>query len=171
MREEKGPKPFIVKLGFALGLSFAGFIYSHLRAKRVKPSNNTSPTQGLSFSQRSHTNIGEGIGAALGTEDTCINKVIYNNLTIDKNELLLPKFQNLVKEVEFGATTNRKSLEKDVETTECVSHEKDDYEKEVTKLKNMILMLQEREHSLEIQLLECYGLREQEKAVKELHNN
>ncbi|KAL1298254.1 hypothetical protein HN51_042634 [Arachis hypogaea] len=189
MREEKGPKPFIVKLGLALALSFAGFIYSHLRAKRVKPSNNTSPTQGPPSGQGSHTNMGEGIGAALGpvsegnyshSEDTCINRVICNNSTIgishsskqngDKNELLLPEFQNLVKEVEFGATLERKSSEKDVEATACVSHEKDDHEKEVTELKNIISMLQEREHSLEVQLLECCGLREQEKAVKELQN-
>ncbi|XP_057738365.1 protein CHUP1, chloroplastic-like isoform X2 [Arachis stenosperma] len=174
MREEKGPKPFIVKLGLALALSFAGFIYSHLRAKRVKPSNNTSSTQGPPSGQGSHTNMGEGIGAALGSvsegnyshsEDTCINRVICNNSTIgishsskqneDKNELFLP---------------DRKSSEKDVEATACVSHEKDDYEKEVTKLKNIISMLQEREHSLEVQLLECCGLREQQKSVKELQN-
>ncbi|XP_025610184.1 protein CHUP1, chloroplastic isoform X3 [Arachis hypogaea] len=153
MREEKGPKPFIVKLGLALALSFAGFIYSHLRAKRVKPSNNTSSTQGPPSGQGSHTNMGEGIGAALGS----VSEGNYSH-------------SNLVKEVEFGATLDRKSSEKDVEATACVSHEKDDYEKEVTKLKNIISMLQEREHSLEVQLLECCGLREQQKSVKELQN-
>ncbi|RYR49664.1 hypothetical protein Ahy_A07g036193 isoform C [Arachis hypogaea] len=153
-----------------------------------RTSNNTEYDL-INARQGSHTNMGEGIGAALGSvsegnyshsEDTCINRVICNNSTIgishsskqneDKNELFLAEFQNLVKEVEFGATLDRKSSEKDVEATACVSHEKDDYEKEVTKLKNIISMLQEREHSLEVQLLECCGLREQQKSVKELQN-
>jgi predicted RNase H-like nuclease (RuvC/YqgF family) len=50
------------------------------------------------------------------------------------------------------------------------SLEKDDYEQEIRKLRNMVMMLQERERSLEVQLLEYCGLREQETVVMELQN-
>lgn len=56
MREEKGAKPFIVKLGLALALSFAGFIYSRFRARRIKP-NNTSPQGHPSGLFLPHVNI------------------------------------------------------------------------------------------------------------------
>lgn len=38
IREEKGVKPVLLKFGLALALSFAGFIYSRLRTRRIKPS-------------------------------------------------------------------------------------------------------------------------------------
>ena len=50
------------------------------------------------------------------------------------------------------------------------SLEKDAYEQEIRNLKNMVIMLQERERSLEVQLLEYCGLREQETVVMELQN-
>ena len=94
----------------------------------------------------------------------------------EKDEFLVPEFNDLVKEVDF--TPDGNSLEKDVDAPRskegspiaCASPEKDDYEQEVRKLNNMIGMLQEREQSLEVQLLEYCGLREQETAAKELQN-
>lgn len=95
-----------------------------------------------------------------------------------EKEFLLPEFNDLVKEADFGATIARNSLKKDVETprskvsspTAHGSFENDDYEKEIRQLRSMIRMLQERERSLEVQLLEYCGLREQEAAVMELQN-
>ncbi|KAL4333589.1 hypothetical protein GQ457_07G031520 [Hibiscus cannabinus] len=48
--------------------------------------------------------------------------------------------------------------------------EKDEHEQEIKRLRNMIRMLRERERNLEVQLLEYYGLKEQEEAVVELEN-
>ncbi|KAK8551262.1 hypothetical protein V6N13_119735 [Hibiscus sabdariffa] len=48
--------------------------------------------------------------------------------------------------------------------------EKDDLEQEIKRLRNMVRMLRERERNLEVQLLEYYGLKEQEAAVVELEN-
>lgn len=48
--------------------------------------------------------------------------------------------------------------------------EKDEFEQEVRHLRNMVRILRERERSLEVQLLEYYGLKEQETAVMELQN-
>jgi len=41
-KEEKSMKPFLLKCGLALALAFAGLLYSHIGAKRIKPSP-TSP--------------------------------------------------------------------------------------------------------------------------------
>ena len=98
--------------------------------------------------------------------------------TVEKDEFLLPEYSDHVKEAEFGATTGRNSFRKDVETPRSrvgspIAHgssERDDYEQEIRQLRNMIRVLQERERSLEVQLLEYCGLREQEAAVMELQN-
>jgi chromosome segregation ATPase len=50
------------------------------------------------------------------------------------------------------------------------SVEKVDYEQDIRHLKNMVRMLRERERNLEVQMLEFYGLKEQEAAVMELQN-
>jgi len=36
--QEKGVKPVLLKFGLALALSFAGFLYSRFRIRRIKPS-------------------------------------------------------------------------------------------------------------------------------------
>jgi len=41
-KEEKGMKPFLLKCGLALALTFAGILYSQIGVKRIKPSP-TSP--------------------------------------------------------------------------------------------------------------------------------
>jgi chromosome segregation ATPase len=50
------------------------------------------------------------------------------------------------------------------------SVEKDQYEHEIRHLRNTVRMLQERERILGVQLLEYYGLKEQETAVMEVQN-
>ncbi|KAL5156657.1 Protein CHUP1, chloroplastic [Glycine soja] len=218
IREEKGVKPVLLKFGLALALSFAGFIYSRLRTRRIKPSKSR---KGCSFGLflplsnilslllplcflDGEPNVffifGGGIGAALSTcnaisegnflcsEETCINKVISDKSPIslspdstqngDEDEFLLPEFNDLVKDVDFEATVVRNSFKEDMgaawlKVGSSIAYsgpEKDDYEQEVRQLRNMIRMLQDREQSLEVQLLEFCGLREQETAVMELQN-
>ncbi|KAL8250112.1 hypothetical protein R6Q59_033805 [Mikania micrantha] len=48
--------------------------------------------------------------------------------------------------------------------------ERDAHEQEIKSLRNTVRILKEREHNLEIELLEYYGLKEQETAVMELQN-
>ncbi|TKY48226.1 CHUP1 [Spatholobus suberectus] len=197
IREERGVKPILLKLGLALALSFAGFLYSRLRIRRIKPSKSR---KGRSFGHESEVNLGGGMGAALSTcntisegnfvctEETCIDSVISDNSPIalspdstqngDKHEFLLPEFNDLVEEVDFGATIVRNSFKEDMgaprfqvgSSIAYAGPEKDDYEQEISQLRNMIRMLQDRERSLEVQLLEYCGLREQETAVMELQN-
>jgi len=49
VREDKGMKPILLKCGLALALTFAGFLFSHFRIKRIKPSPK-GPSSGLFFS-------------------------------------------------------------------------------------------------------------------------
>ncbi|KAK3028893.1 hypothetical protein RJ639_039902 [Escallonia herrerae] len=96
----------------------------------------------------------------------------------DKEGFLLPEFNELVKEFDLAAKKTFVSPERDVETLtsdsdtprgyKCV--ERDEHEQEIKSLRNMIKILKERERTLEIQLLEYYGLKEQETAVMELQN-
>ncbi|KAL3511725.1 hypothetical protein ACH5RR_024442 [Cinchona calisaya] len=93
----------------------------------------------------------------------------------DKDMYLLPEFNDLVKEFDLASIKANLSPRKDVEmlvpnatTNSC--NERMDHEQELNSLRNMVKTLKEREKSLEIQLLEYYGLKEQETAVMELHN-
>ncbi|RDX81416.1 Protein CHUP1, chloroplastic, partial [Mucuna pruriens] len=195
IREERGVKPVLLKFGLALALSFAGFIYSRLRTRRIKLSKSR---KGRSLGHEREVNLG-GVRAALSTCNTIsegnflctketFNWVISDNSPIghsldstqngDKDEFLLPEFNDIVKEVDFGATIVGTSFKEDMEAPRLsvgssiayAGPEKDDYEQEISQLRNMIRVLQDREQSLEVQLLEYCGLREQETAVMELHN-
>ncbi|XP_061338836.1 protein CHUP1, chloroplastic-like isoform X2 [Gastrolobium bilobum] len=171
-REERGMNKILLKCGLALALTFAGFLYSHIRTRKIKPSA-TSPRRHPSCHGK-EVNSGGGVRAAsnscstvseeniLDTEETCINKVIGKNSPLGHS----PRTKQSGEKDEF--------LQPEVETPRSAiayaSHEKDDYEQEIRQLRNMIRMLQERERSLEVQLLEYCGLREQETAVMELQN-
>ncbi|KAK7255497.1 hypothetical protein RIF29_28908 [Crotalaria pallida] len=197
VKDKRGMKPILLKCGLALALTFAGYFYSRSRVRRVKPSPKSPKGQPsghgkedtLGRSTRacsSCSTISEG--NVEDTEETCINKTIVDSSPIgfsprtkqggEKDEILLPEFNDLVKEAGFGASIARNSYKKDVESPRSKvgsprahgSSEKDDYEQEIRQLRSMIRVLQERERNLELQLLEYCGLREQEAAVMELHN-
>ncbi|XP_019194170.1 PREDICTED: protein CHUP1, chloroplastic isoform X2 [Ipomoea nil] len=76
--------------------------------------------------------------------------------------LLLPEFNDLVREFTLATSKPGFSPGKDVERSER--------EKEIRSLKDNIKSLKERERNLEIKLLEYYGLKEQETVVMELQN-
>ncbi|KAI4381889.1 hypothetical protein MLD38_007913 [Melastoma candidum] len=95
----------------------------------------------------------------------------------DKAGLLLPEFDDLVKELEFAGCGSGVSPKKYVETPQLdtdtrssLAAEREVFELEIMHLRNTVSMLTERERCLEVQLLEYYGLKEQETAVMELQN-
>ncbi|KAL2925026.1 Protein CHUP1 chloroplastic [Bienertia sinuspersici] len=88
----------------------------------------------------------------------------------DINAYLLPEFDEVFEEFENLPKADyerytTKDLPKSLRRVE-----KDDYEQEIENLKKRINFLVERERKLEVQLLEYYGLKEQEKTMMELHN-
>lgn len=179
IKDRNNIKPLLVKFGVALALSFAGFLYSRIRTKRIKPP--ASPNSG---SNKSHKTVDHNgtlkvdddpqteIDSTDAYDKQCI-KVRVDGSSLhassngkysgDKDGYLLPEFDQVVKE--FNVANSIKDLPKSLKRVE-----RNDYEQEIEILKKRIRFLVQRERKLEVQLLEYYGLKEQEKAVRELQN-
>jgi predicted transcriptional regulator len=103
----------------------------------------------------------------LKSENSPVDILSNSKQNGDKDEFLLPEFDELVKEIEFEVEAPRLKVGS---SRGCTVPDKDDYEQEISQLRNMIRLLQDKEQNLEFQLLEYCGLREQETVVMELQN-
>lgn len=187
VKDKRGLKPIIVKLGVALAISFAGFLYSHFRTRRIA-SNSSPPSSGDkkidsdSTTMPTPSSVDGGLISLENLKETPRQKgaVLASSIgftsntpyCLDEDQFLLPEFNDLVLE-EFEvhsnstSTSSKKDADRDVTPKTAVEKET---EKDIHNLKNMVHLLQERERKLEMQLLEFYGLKEQETAVMELQN-
>ncbi|KAL4039449.1 hypothetical protein IC575_003103 [Cucumis melo] len=201
-------KPLLLKFGVVLAISFASFLYSRFRLKNKRPPlppplSSSSDDQGNKVNLgrgRGPRLDNQGMKAATAAssnvvlfavdayEEMCIRKVNVddsnlglcpsNKHGVDKDGLLLPEFQEHVKEFDLSAANAEFSPKKNVEAPRSgletpkayKTVEDDEYEQEIRHLKSKVKMLRERERNLEFQLLEYYGLKEQETAVMELQN-
>lgn len=82
----------------------------------------------------------------------------------DDEGYLLPEFNEMVlkefcRDIDSMPTTPAARVREDVSS-----------DHEIHKLRDLVRSLEEREKTLELQLLECYGLQEQDAAVRELEN-
>ncbi|KNA16301.1 hypothetical protein SOVF_090400 [Spinacia oleracea] len=183
-------KPILVKFGVALALSFAGFLYSRVRIKRIKPSG-PSPSPTVSDSDKKVDYDGRlrvkddpqpEMDSVDAYDKPCIRVRIDNSsmhaspnsrYSGDRDGFLLPEFEQVVKE--FNAVNSPKTdgesftVNKDLPKS-LRRVDRDDYEQEIVNLKKRINFLVERERKLEVQLLEYYGLKEQETVMMELQN-
>jgi chromosome segregation ATPase len=82
----------------------------------------------------------------------------------DDEGYLLPEFDEMVLK-EFGRGIDSIPTTPAARVREGVSNDH-----EIYKLRDLVRSLQEREKTLELQLMECYGLQEQDAAVRELEN-
>lgn len=87
----------------------------------------------------------------------------------------MPEYDEIVKDFNCALASAGVTPRKDVDTPlespkPLISSDKDEHAQEIRHLRNMVRMLRERERNLEVQLLEYYGLKEQETAVMELQN-
>ncbi|KAL0463847.1 UNVERIFIED_CONTAM: protein CHUP1, chloroplastic [Sesamum latifolium] len=182
-RRELPIRPVYLKFGVALAISLGGVIYTFSRTKRIKPSKSKSLK--LSSGNGSQVDL---IGALrdddLALQNKFLQKVASQNSigdlsssgrhSRDKDGFLLPEFNELVKERNVSLTTDDISPMKNegclVLDTENKSAEHDEHDIEARKLRSKIRLLEERERKLEIQLIEYYGIKEQEAAVIELQN-
>lgn len=207
VRDKRDIRPILLKFGVALALSFAGFLFSRFRTRRVKPrlpppTGSPSDRGGEAHSEGQRTGLKNDfhttrafivsrITASTSEEkndETHMPKVYVDPSMVsrspssgksgDKEGYLLPEFNDLVKELDFGGSAAGISPKKDIETPTSdvetpqsfFSMERDVYEGEIKHLRSIVRMLRERERSLEVQLLEYYGLKEQEAVVMELQN-
>lgn len=94
----------------------------------------------------------------------------------DREDFFLQEFDQLVKEYDMEKdyvswSKNEHSLELNVEAPKEHKYaEHEEHERELRNLRSKVEILEEREKILENQLLEYYGLKEQENAVSELQN-
>lgn len=202
LRGRRDIKPLLVRFGVVVALSFAGFLFSRLRIRRI---NTNRPRILPPSDRRREVNSGKNTlrkgerHASSAASDSSHSSVksaeeIHIQRTSDENSIgglspssrhngdkyILPEFNNLVREFDFAATTRELSFRKDAETpmsdigtpTAFRTAEKDEYEyeQEIEHLKNVVRTLRERERNVEVQLLEYYGLKEQETTVLELQN-
>ncbi|KAF8400910.1 hypothetical protein HHK36_014213 [Tetracentron sinense] len=198
VREKRDMRPLFLNFGVALALSFAGFLYSRFRTTRIRPTQ--PPPSSSSSGESNKVDSGGRAGlndelcalqtipsschdawvAAQNYEETSHQVTIDNSIvglspsskhSGDEEGFLLPEFNELVfKEFDLIATHTGICPEKDVETATVFRRTDMDEEQEIINLKNMERILHEREMNLEFQLLEYYGLKEQETAVIELQN-
>lgn len=189
INEKKVLKPFLVKFGVALALSFAGFLYSRIRTKRIKPSDPPPPPVSESDKKvdydgrlRVKDDPQHEMDSVDAYDKPCIRVCIdrsskhaspNSRFSGDRDGFLLPEFDQVVKD--FDAVNSPKTNLQSFKISKDLSNslrrvERDDYEQEIENLKNRIHFLVERERKLEVQLLEYYGLKEQETAMMELQN-
>ncbi|KAM7471794.1 hypothetical protein LguiA_009977 [Lonicera macranthoides] len=165
-----------------------------------KPSQSQSPPSPRPSGRGNQADLGEGVAGLKTKTPTCRNfdsvgpdknegscraRVITDNSISpssisngDKDGFLLPEFDELIKEFDLATIKANISPRKDVEalmpdseasvSRRCLG--RDDKDQEIKRLKNTVKILKERERALEMQLLELYGLKEQETAVLELQN-
>ncbi|KAK6787434.1 hypothetical protein RDI58_015959 [Solanum bulbocastanum] len=190
VREKKDIRPVILKFGVALAISLGGILFTFFRTKRVKHSNSSSSPNSGELKNDDQTNPASGNSVSefpWKYEDVSIPKIIIGSSISspstncrsggDRDGLLLPEINELVKE--FGLPPKASfSPCKDAETPlqgadspkEYKIVGRDDHEQEIKNLKSIVKTLRERERTREIQLLEYYGCKEQEKAIMELQN-
>nr|KJB56842.1 hypothetical protein B456_009G138100 [Gossypium raimondii] len=168
-REKSVLRALLLKLGIVVAISSAGFVYSRLRARMTKPY--LPPPSSLPVSGCCSEVDSRGIdqakdyvpdlrsAAASGPEETSAQGAsvgLSSSARHGRDVLLLQEFNDLVEEFDTSRAFRTAG--------------KDGYEQEIKHLRNMVRVLREREQNLEVQLLEYYGLKEQESAVEELKN-
>ncbi|XP_031489168.1 protein CHUP1, chloroplastic-like isoform X1 [Nymphaea colorata] len=171
-------KPLLFKLGVALAVSVAGFLYTHFRF-RIRPwrppqSSGKYSSEGSSGDckpSETEAMVLEPVGTMQKVDP--VLEPSPKGSDINEDDFLLPEFNELVLQ-EFEGSGIPYLKEGSTEVVSDVKETGDDataMESEIKGLRNQTFVLQERVKSLEMQLLEYYGLKEQEKAVRELENH
>lgn len=188
-KREIALRPVVVKFGVGLVISLGGILYTFFRSKGIKPSKLKPPLpspDNVILSDSTRESDGFSVDdCALKRDQASLPEINFlTNLSRsveysgDRYGFLLPEFTELVKECDLDVTAPSIPPEKnlgiqvlDVELPQQFkSSEPDEHSTEINSLRNQVEILEERERYLEIQLLEYYGLKEQETAVVELQN-
>ncbi|KAK8678744.1 hypothetical protein V6N13_144231 [Hibiscus sabdariffa] len=170
-RENRDLRPLLLEFGVAVAISSAGFLYARHRTRKTKPYlPSPSPSRRVSDCCSEVDDCGNGDVSDLRTapasdpEEISAQRASVENASAGLppsarhggDVFLFPEFNDLVEEFDTSETFK--------------TAKKDDHEKEIKQLRNMVRMLRERERNLEVQLLEYYGIKEQEAAILEREN-
>ncbi|XP_072966164.1 protein CHUP1, chloroplastic-like isoform X1 [Typha angustifolia] len=195
VRGRREVKPLLLKVGVALALSFAGFLFSQLRSRSqprprplpppssvgCEPEPSGKPSSGLKEelvvlkNEQALTKIVNGTSTtatrtAATTATTFLGLSPISKRSIIEEGFLLPEFNDLVMK---GFEVTRPDPETSPPTPTAKHSETNEeavMEQEIAQLRNLVWSLRERERSLELELLEYYGMQEQEAAMTELEN-
>ncbi|XP_010939030.1 protein CHUP1, chloroplastic [Elaeis guineensis] len=196
--DKKDMKPLIFKLGVALALSIAGYFASRFHSRpRLPPPPASSPASdepenaGRSATARAATGGTRSLkdelpiirseealakiirGTSASTISTTTTTVLGSSpickSSEDEEEFLLPEFNQIVVR-EFETAQQDLEASTKIPMNSKLDIKDVEMELEIAYLRNLVHSLQEREKCLELQMLEYYGLKEQEATVRELEN-
>uniref|UniRef100_A0A1D1YBS5 Protein CHUP1, chloroplastic n=1 Tax=Anthurium amnicola TaxID=1678845 RepID=A0A1D1YBS5_9ARAE len=192
-RGRREMKPLLLKVGVALFLSFAGFLYSHLRSRgdrRGRSSRDHHPPrasfgEGVEAGREAGGSLKEDFSHAHGERapknvhsGTTVTKVTSPTVGLSPGSTnsgdegyLLPEFNELVLRQFESVGLDTDALEVPLTYRLVQGKGENVTDQEIIALKNLVHLLQERVASLEIQLLEYYGVEEQESTMRELENH
>ncbi|XP_008775426.1 protein CHUP1, chloroplastic-like isoform X2 [Phoenix dactylifera] len=195
-RDKKDMKPLIFKLGVALALSIAGYFASRFHSRPRLPPPPASSSGDKPENAGKSATVGAATAGRRGLKDElpiirreeALAKIIHGTSTStittaatvlglspicksseDEEEFLLPEFNQIVVR-EFEAAQQDLEASTKIPMSSKFDIKDVEMEQEIAYLRNLVQSLQEREESLELQMLEYYGLKEQEATVRELEN-
>lgn len=178
VREKRDMRPPVLKFAAAVLLSLGGLLFTFLRNESSKPSSDTGKSD--SCGDRSDNLVLQKTenSAGLAKHDLSPPKSASNSFSprVKVNGVIdsyiLPEFDEVL--------TETNSAGEDMNTVDYAHLIPKEYTylqkdgsgnaQEIQRLRQTVQILKERETDLEIQLLEYYGLKEQETAFMELQN-
>ncbi|ESQ30250.1 hypothetical protein EUTSA_v10011348mg [Eutrema salsugineum] len=166
---------FVLQIGAALAVSFAGFLFSRFRkkTKRIRPTLPPLRTQSPDHGYRdcSNKSIDREDSETQNTSKEEDSLIGFSPRKGEKDLFLLPEFEEEVKKLELLAYDECETPKSDFSVPLAFpSEEEADYENEIKRLRNTVRALRERERCLEDKLLEYYSLKEQQKIAMELRS-
>ncbi|EFH67934.1 hypothetical protein ARALYDRAFT_474326 [Arabidopsis lyrata subsp. lyrata] len=168
---------FVLQLGAALAVSFAGFLFSRFRKKTKRIGPTLPPLRPQSsdngYRDCSNQSIDRGDAGTQNTdEETLIGFSPRRECDLDEEDVfLLPEFEEEAKKLDLLVCDECETPRSDITAPLAFpSEEEADYENEIKRLRNTVRALRERERCLEDKLLEYYSLKEQQKIAMELRS-
>ncbi|XP_010500798.1 PREDICTED: protein CHUP1, chloroplastic [Camelina sativa] len=168
---------FVLQLGAALAVSFAGFFFSRFRknTKRIGPTlpplSPQSSDKGYSDCSNRSNDRGD-VDSKKSNEETVVCLSPRKECDLDEKDVfLLPEFEEEVKKLDLLVSDDCETPRSDITVPLAFpSEEEADHENEINRLRNTVRALRERERCLEDKLLEYYSLKEQQKIAMELRS-
>ncbi|CAN8321516.1 unnamed protein product [Cochlearia groenlandica] len=148
---------FVIQLGAAIAVTFAGFFFSRFKKRINKPNLPTlrPKPSGLGDAEKEETLL------SFSPQRECDPE--------ERDTFLLREFEEEVNKLDFLDYNECETPKSDAPLA-FPSEEEDDHVNEINRLKNTVRALRERERSLEDKLLEYYSLKEQQKIAMELRS-
>ncbi|KAH6821099.1 hypothetical protein C2S53_017633 [Perilla frutescens var. hirtella] len=158
-----------LKFGLAVALSLGGALYTYHRIKNIKfpPGRGghvDSRAENGDLKNNDRANLQKPSHRKILSQNSISD--VSSSRSVDRDCFLLEEF-NESKTKDLCPKKNADSLFNDIDY-QCV--EEEEHEREIRRLRNRVKILEEKERNLELQLLEYYGIKEQENAVIELQN-